>query len=210
MRHYCLGGYEILPPPYPLEFDEWSRQKAQDYLNWFVAHVPERAAYVLEKSVGMALPEGAIPPEVLLDVWAWFLRNAKTERVPQKEIEAQRKQFGHFGSSFVNERRWTVKTEYMIRDVAMLMSAVFTTNYPILYWDFDSKPKRYIFFNQPVLKGFLNLRYGKPFADVFQPVHMVTVQASDFFRGSAQPDALYNLFLHWRQDIPSSEDSKQG
>lgn len=191
-----------------MEFDEWTREKAQDYLNWFVAHIPERADYVLQKSMGMALPEGAINPESLIDVWAWFLQNARTERVPQKEIEAQRKQFSHLGSSFVNERRWTVKTEFMIRDISMLMSAVFTTNYPILYWDFDCKPKRYIFINQLVLKGFLNFRYGKPFADVFQPVHMVTVQASDFFRGSASPEDLFCLFLHRKQDIPSSNSSR--
>lgn len=202
MEHYSLKDYEILPPPYPLEFDDWSKEKAADYLEWFVSHIPARATYLYQTATGNLLPEKAIPPACLIDIWNWFLKHAKTEAVPKQEIERQQQQFGHLGESFISKTRFTVKTEYLIRDIAMLMSAVFTTNYPNLYWDFDSKPKRYIYINQPVLKGFLNTRYGKPFADAFQPVHMVHVQAVKFKKGKSCSTDLFNLFHLWAQDIP--------
>ncbi len=202
MMYYCLADYEILVPPYKLEFYNWTKKNAEDYLKWFIAHIQERAAYVLQKSTGALLPVGKIPPEFLIDVWTWFLQSAEIEKVPPKEVNKQREQFGYLGESFINKTRLSVRTEYIIRDIAMLISAVFTTNYPILYWDFDGTPKRYIFINQPVLKGFLNTRYGKPFADVFQPVHMVSVQASKFLGGRAQDDDLFHLYQIWEQDIP--------
>lgn len=205
MCYYTLKNYEILVPPYPLEFDDWSREKAADYLAWFVLHVPERAAYVYHAATGNSLPDGAIPPECLIDIWSWFLKHAKIEPVPKQEIEYQRQKFGYFGEDFISKTRFNVRTEYLIRDIAMLMSAVFTTNYPNLYWDFASKPKKYIFINQPVLKGFVNTRYGKPFADVFQPVHMVHVQAVKFKERKSCITDLFDLFCLWEQDIPQTE-----
>lgn len=198
--------YEILIPPCNLDYDNWTKKQAEEYLNWFVAHVPERAAYVLKKATGKSLPEGPIPPEVLLHVWKWFLRVATTEPVPEEEQEAQRAAFGHFGEDFIDKEQLSLQTEFIIRDIAMLMSAVFTTNYPVLYWGFDSKPKRYLFINQPVLKGFLNLDYEKPFADVFPPEHMVHVQAARILLHSAHPKDLFNLFQWWRKNIPDQVD----
>lgn len=206
MEHYRLKNYDILLPPYPLNFDRWTREQAGDYLKWFVSHIPERASYILQESIGVILPNGAIPSGLLVDVWKWFLQNAEIEYVPLQEVNTQRKKFGHLGESFICKTRLSVQTEYIVRDIAMLMSAVFTTNYPTLYWDFDCKPKRYIFINQPVLKGFLNTRYGKPFSDVFQPVHMVSVQAVKYLKGKAQDNDLFSLYQYWEKDIPSDDN----
>ena len=98
----------------------------------------------------------------------------------KEEIEAQRAMFSKFGENIIAKTRLTLKTEYIVRDIAMLMSLVFTENYSQLYWDIAVKPKRYVFFHHPVLRGFLdtNPSYPKPFSPDFEPVHMVGVQAS--------------------------------
>ena len=64
MRFFARrAAYEVLPPPYPLDFDHWTADTAQDYLQWYTAHVPERAAYVYRRALGKPLPDGPIDPE---------------------------------------------------------------------------------------------------------------------------------------------------
>lgn len=52
MRFFARrAAYEVLPPPYPLDFDHWTAGTAQDYLQWYTAHIPERAAYVYRRAL---------------------------------------------------------------------------------------------------------------------------------------------------------------
>lgn len=207
MRFFARrAAYEVLPPPYPLDFDHWTAGTAQDYLQWYTAHIPERAAYVYRRALGKPLPDGPIDPEALTGIWAWFLKTAKTEPVPEERRREGCEKFGRFGDTFLSETRFTVLTEFILRDIAMFISLVFTTNHPSLYWDTVQTPKRHVNFQQPVLKGFLNARYGKPFAAAFQPDHMVSVQAAkllpDHGKISAAERDLVNLYRLWEQDIP--------
>lgn len=38
---FNLNNYEVLLPPYPLEYQKWDEAQAQDYLKWFVDKIPE-------------------------------------------------------------------------------------------------------------------------------------------------------------------------
>lgn len=42
MNHYLIDSYEVLVPPFSLEYDTWSSIKAEEYLEWYKAHIPER------------------------------------------------------------------------------------------------------------------------------------------------------------------------
>lgn len=197
-----IDDYEFLLPPFHLDYDHWTRETAQVYLDWFVAHVRERAVYVLQQSNSSSYTQDSSSPEVLLHVWKWFLHIAEIEAVPKRELELQRVKFAQFGEGFISKTRLSVRTEYILRDIAMLVGAVFKANHHCLYWDFDVKPKKYIFLNRPVLKGFLDTRYEKPFAPVFEPVHMVSIQAAKHLDGTAKGSDLINLYKHWEQNIP--------
>ncbi len=205
MKTSKISDYEILLPPYKLDYDSWTCDEAQAYLDWFVSQCRDRAAYVFCRAVPRSGATLKLSPDVLEQVWTWFLRTAEIEAVPQQEQDIQRVKFGHFGESFISKVRLSIRTEYIIRDIAMLMSLVFTANHRCLYWGFDAKPKRYIFYNHPVLKGFLDTRYAKPFAPVFEPVHMVGVQAAKYLDGTGRNDDLINLYQHWEQHIPTSK-----
>lgn len=201
VKYFLLKGYDILVPPFPLEYDEWSQKRAEEYLEWYVAHIPERVKYLSQKA-GVQITGERIPPETLIDIWAWFFQNAEIEKTPKKELEKQRVAFGQFGESFIAKTRYTVRSEYILRDIAMYLSAVFTTNHPVIHWDIIRKPKRDIFYHQPVLKGFLDTRYEKPFESTFQPDHMVHIQAVGFRKGNGSSSDLLNLYRLWEQDIP--------
>lgn len=205
------NNYSLLLPPYKLDYDNWSLIKAQDYLHWYVDNMPSRAEYVVENAIGEGNLKAPINPTILIDVWKWFLKNAIIEFVPHDIIAGERKNFGNFGESFISDERFSVNTEYIIRDIAMLVSFIFTTNHNTLFWDIITKPKKHIFYMQPVLKGFVNTSYGKPFKDSFQPDHMVYVQAAkllpDDGKVCAAENDLYNLYNRWENDIPDSSMS---
>lgn len=199
MKKYNIKDYEVLLPPYELDFDNWNHKKAQDYLEWFKSNLYERSVYVYNKAVTKSDTVLDTSPEVLRKVWKWFLKIAEIEKVPEKE---QKGEFGYLGESFISRTQLSVLTEFIIRDIAMLMSVVFMENHSCLYWDFDTKPKQYIFLNHPVIKGFVDNRAGKPFYPVFEPVHMVHVQASGILENEATVNDLINIYYKWESTIP--------
>lgn len=200
-NHLLINGYEVLVPPFSLEYDTWSSIKAEEYLEWYKTHIPERIKYLSHKA-GVQITEERIKPETLTDIWTWFFQNAEIEKVPKRELEKQQAAFGQFGDSFFAKTRYSVRSEYILRDIAMYLSAVFKTNHPAIHWGIIRKPKRHVNYNQPVLKGFLDTRHGKPFESTFQPDHMVHIQAVRFCEGTGTPNDLLNLYRIWEQDIP--------
>ena len=202
MKMNLSRQYSILVPPFQLDYDSWSKKKTDQYLHWFVANAPERAVYLLKWLSLDCGHEETISPDVLLPVRTWFLNAARYEPMPLREREAQRAAFEHFGERFLSKERLDTLSEYILRDIGMLVGHIFVSNHSALFWGVDDKPKRYIFRNRPVVKGFLDLHYGKPFAAVFEPVHMVEVQCAKILDGTAKGTDLMNLYQHWAQNIP--------
>lgn len=62
--------------------------------------------------------------------------------VPEERRREECEKFGRFGDTFLSETRFTILTEFILRDIAMFISLVFTTNHPSLYWDTVQTPKR--------------------------------------------------------------------
>lgn len=206
-----LYGYEVLSPPFALDFENWTKDKAEEYKSWFIGNMHERAEYVMKMCRSRSSRQIQLTsPDNLLTVWRWFRRIARTEQIPRKEIEAQRARFGYLGESFVSKKRMTVLTESIIRDIAMLLSVILTENYNNLYWEIVQKPKSDVWYNHPVLKGFINdsLNYPKPFAASFEPVHMVKVQATKYINGRSSDSDLFDLYNLWIKWIPEAMDTQ--
>ena len=161
-----LSNYEILPPPYPLEYDNWSEEQAQDYLKWFVSKIPERVDYVCwryRKDNIFSSKLDPDDPESLLQIWRWFLPRAKIEQMPKEVAEAHLAAFSHLGGSWRDTRQLSTCTEYVTRDIGMLMGHIFTTNFSQqLYWTTEKGVKHYIWRWHPVLKGFIYTANGIP------------------------------------------------
>ena len=200
------SDYSILLPPYKLDFDNWTKEQADDYLTWFVDHVPIRAQYLVDyynshKLIGRRI--SATDPSSLLPIWRWFLNHAIIEPMPEAEIQRQRMIFGKLGESMIAKKRFDVVSEYIIRDIAMLMSHIWFSNHSVLSWCVDYKPKKYVFVNRPVIQGFIMTEYEKPFHAKFEPVHMVKTQAVRLFRNRADGSDLMKVFNQWDKYIPS-------
>lgn len=132
MSHYLLKDYEVLVPPFPLEYDEWSHERAVEHLEWYKAHIPERVKY-LSQNAGVQITEERFKPETLTDIWTWFFHNAEIEKISKRELEKQQAAFGQFFDSFLAKTRYSVRSENILRNIAMYLSAVFTTNHPAIH-----------------------------------------------------------------------------
>lgn len=202
-----LYRYDVLVPPFQLDYDNWVLSQAYEYKDWFVENMHERAEYVIKKS-GVAKKQSAnewvASPEILIKVWKWFRSIVKYEPVPSKELEEQRSQFARFGENFITKKRLTVLSKLIIQDIAMLLSVMLTNNYSCLYWDVVRKPKNHIWINRPVIKGFIdaNPDYPKPFDASFQPVHMVKVQAAKIPDSESSDTDLFDLYNYWINLVP--------
>lgn len=209
-----LYGYSVLEPPFSLNYYDWTKEQAKEYKDWFIKNMYERAEYVMEVSCTSSLLNDTIhctdisSPNNLITVWKWFRKVVRYEPRPQQEIEAWRTRFGDIGVSTISKVQLTVLSEFIVRDIGMLMSVILTENYSHLYWDIIKRPKNHIYINRPVIKGFIddNPKYPKPFAASFEPVHMVGVQASKILRGKSTDTDLFDIYKLWVSWIPKTPD----
>ena len=204
---FDLSNYEVLLPPYPLEYEKWDEAQAQDYLRWFVGKIPERVDYVCwryHKDNFFSRKLDPNDPESLLRIWRWFLPRAKIEQMPKEEAEAHLAAFSHLGGTWLDTRQLSPCTDYVMRDIGMLLGHIFITNHPQLYWTTEKNEKRYIWRWHPVLKGFVYIVGDKTTYPPFEPVHMVGVQGSRVLDNDAAASDLFNIYENWEKQIPRS------
>ena len=178
-----LELYQPLLPPFQLDYDNWSSQKAAEYLAWFVEQVPERTEYIT-KLISKELRKPGLakmaPRKKLRYVWRWFIKVAETEPVPEEELallEPIRVKFGEQSGLYCTIQL-TTRTEYVVRDIGMLFAQLLLEQSECLSWSVVSKPERYVFVNRPILVGFLDTRFTPAFKAETDPIHLVRVQAS--------------------------------
>jgi len=203
---FTLNNYQILPPPYPLTYRTWTERQAQDYLNWFVSKIPERVDYLCRRYhrdnfLNRALDPG--DPKSLIRIWRWFLPRAKIEQMPPEEAKAHLAAYSYLGGAWLDTRRLSTCTEYVMRDIGMLLGHIFTTNYPQqIYWTTEKLKKGYVWRWHPVLKGFVYMVDEKPTYPSFEPVHMVGVQGSRLLNKSMAAGDLFHIYQIWEEQIP--------
>ena len=199
--HFRKLNYDILVPKLDKSIFQLNEKEAADYFAWFMERVPERVAYVSKVCAKeLHIPEEKMDcsPESLVLLWKWFRRRARTEKVPRPKEEKQSKSFPD--SVWKNDRQLTLETEYILRDIGMYFGETFRKNNSSIYWTYYTKPKRDFFVNHPLLKGFVDRSYGKPFEACFEPIHMAGVQASRILKKDSQDTDLlriYNIWVKW-------------
>jgi hypothetical protein len=203
MHWYCKKlNYDILIPKLDKNIYELTEKEAALYFEWFMAMLPERVAYVSNictMELGISADKLDCSPESLLLLWRWFLRRANTETVTYTE---KNKDYKNFPSRiWKNERKLTLETEYILRDVGMYLGETFRNHNPNLYWTYYTQPRRDFFVNHPLLKGFVERAFGQPFEASFEPIHMAGVQAAKIMNKTAKEVDLFNLYNMWVQKI---------
>ena len=102
---------------------------------------------------------------------------------------------------FRDKRQLTLETEYILRDVGMYLGETFRKNHSHIYWTYYTKPKRNLFVNHPLLKGFVDMTMGVPFHADFEPIHMAHVQASKILSKKSKNEDLINIYTIWSQKM---------
>ena len=194
--------YDLLVPPLGLDFVKMTPKQSKENFDWFMQKITERTMYLINrcsKDIKASPDELKFSPETLKIIWRWFLKTARMEKTPNDELEQMKKQFAHLGESFINKEKFTVVTEYIIRDIGMYLGQVFTVNYKNIYWDYYTKPKNDFFVNRPQLFGFVDNNYNPPFKPTFEPIHMTGVQAAKLFDNTHKETDLYDIFMKWKE-----------
>ena len=155
--------YEILIPPLTKPMSEFSSAETKTFFDWYMNEVPKRIEYVAvmcSKYLDINPSNMDLSPESLTHIWQWFLEIAEIERTPNSQLKHIKEQYKDFPFSFseylVNESKeqFSLKTEYIIRDIGMYMGQVFVHNNPRIHWGYYEKPKTDFFVNVPLLLGF--------------------------------------------------------
>ena len=173
-----FSDYNFIIPPIEVPIARMNSKQSKEYFDWFVNMAPQRGKYLfnycIKKTGGVFnIWEG----ESLRGIWKWFLNNAETEVIP--------------------EERFSLKTELLLMDIGMYVGTMFDVNTKA-YWGYYRKPKSDFYVNQPVLLGFKDRSFDPPFKMVFEPIHMVHVQAANIWDKTSSEDDLLNLYNQWK------------
>lgn len=198
--HFKQLTYDILIPKLGKSIFKLTEEEAAAYFEWYMEQVPQRVSYVSQvcaKELHIPVERMDCSPESLLLLWKWFRKRAKTE--PAILSEEEKKHPAYANGMFHNTRQLTLETEYIIRDIGMYLGETIRKNHPQIYWAYNTKPKRSMFVNHPLLKGFVDMTTGVPFQAEFEPIHMAGVQASKILLHKSRETDLYDIYIIWSQ-----------
>ena len=196
--------YDILIPPFDKNPQEFNSGETREYFDWYMEHIPKRICYLSQRSrcnLDMSFYS-------LIDLWKWFLKIAEIEKTPEDRLDAMRNELSHHSKFFIDqvisesEVQFSLQTEYILRDIAMYVGEVFVRYSEKITWGYHTDLDKDSFANLPLLQGFEDHDFTPPFPMEFEPIHMVSVQASNLFDGDQNSRDLYNLCQQWIDFIP--------
>ena len=143
----------------------------------------------------------------LIDIWGWFLKNAETEKTPiikineiKRQLKGQPKEIAEAVLKEQSEQ-FSLETEYILRDIAMYFGEVYVKNNSSISWGYHTDVKADSFANMPLLVGFEDREFDPPFKAIFEPLHMLHVQACNIFDNSQSDKDLLNLYKTWQRMV---------
>lgn len=193
-------AYQSTLLPLRSSYNDLTKKQADDKFKWFLAQIPEHVSYLIKNcSKDMGLSEGALDYSdgSILPLWTWFVKYGEVRPYTREERIEKERLFGHLGPSMVGSKCLTYETELMVQDIGLYVAEVFLHNYDVVKWDYVRKPKSDMFFQNPVITGFLDTNYQPAFRPFFQPIHMAGVQAARMIDDTATPNDLLNIYKLW-------------
>jgi hypothetical protein len=185
--------YEIIRPPFILEFRTMSQREASEYYGWFIEQIPIRIR-ILEQVV-QSVPsyqswQADGTPESLDKLGHWFSQQVRTRKKTEKEKEEiYRKAPSWFRNVETGDWELTDQTLSLAIDIGMYFGYIIKKNVPGLEWILIKKPRNDADFQQPVLAGKSKL--------VLNPVRIVVTYAYSLADISQGPGRLRELYNTW-------------
>lgn len=178
--------YTICVPPISKPFESFNSAETKSYFDWYVNIIPDRIQYltkVISDDLGTGNKFNILSPESLVQIWTWFLREAKIETTASDALHLD------------------MQTEYIVRDIGMYVGEMFNSHYSCINWGYYEMPKTDFFVNRPLLIGFKDNSISPPFNMVFEPIHMIRVQACKLLSNRQKNDDLLKLYNKWAEKI---------
>jgi hypothetical protein len=187
--------YEIIDPPFYIDFRSFSKKEHEAYREWFFSIMPERIKILTQavhSTLGFELWEPDYSPESLNLLGQWFAQVAETREKTAEEIEAERELMKGFAVGIAT-KVINNKTISVCYDIGMYLSQVFLKQYPQLTWDQNTTARKSLDYGQLVLKGFGGL--------IFNPVYMMETLATPLAYKTKAGEQLRELYEIWKKYI---------
>lgn len=148
-------NYPLLIPPFDIDFSEMSPAQAREHLEWFVSQIPER----LDLLSGVSTISLDYSNESLIHLWEWFLPRVSIERKSNEELSNSLSVIPEwlketFSQNPRHTKKLTKESTVLAIDISMYFSNMFLYKYPMLKWSVNTKSKKYVYYNMPVISGF--------------------------------------------------------
>jgi len=180
------------------DYKNMTKKEAKVYFEKFVAEIPTRIE-VLEKYANEKCKANLVfdyTVESLVPLWSWFEGIMTVEEKTPEEIQRDLDVLADWMHEIVlqNTTRPSLETIAISLDIGVYFAEVFRrNNADKIYWDYVSKNKRYISYNHPVLKGFIN--------DGDMDPNLLIKTCVSCSLDKKEPDMLVDLYNVWSGDI---------
>jgi hypothetical protein len=195
-------SYNIIKPPFVLDFFSMGKADLKNYFNWYLAVMPERITELeaaIRETPGFHLWRADYTPDSLDALGNWFV--AEVETRPRTAEEVQEKYKLPFPDAVPNEEL-TNRTISLAMDIGMYLGKTLQNNYGHLEWTQFLNDKRFIDYGQPVLVGF-----GKVPMNPFQ---LVIVFARAIKNKRRSGERLRQLYDIWAKEAATSNGGRSG
>lgn len=173
---------QVSMPPSSKPFDQMNGSEAEDFFAWHLRELPSRL-----HNMGVILDfELSYTPDSLAELW-------------EKLIGYHKRCFNRLHLS----RGEREKFENLLCCAGLYLAEVFVKNNPEISWACNTETQKGdYFYNKPVLIGFSDTSVSPPFCMVFEPYHMIHVQAVKIEQARiAKPNDLLELYEKWCEHI---------
>jgi hypothetical protein len=194
-----LPNYEIVAPPFFLDFSQMSRAELKAYYAWFLAEIPSRMRILqaaVRDTAGFRSWRANETVASLDKLGRWFAKVTTSRPRTEEEINAIKAQcttipFEDLGVG----PELTDETFSLAFDIGMYFGRVMLTNHRSLVWTQELRRKGSIDYGLAVIAGFKsNARLN--------PVWAMQVAANGFVAKVKGPDDIVRLYHVWAGSVP--------
>jgi hypothetical protein len=186
-------NYNLIQPPYKLNFKLMDRKQANEFSNWFITQIPERITELtryVKSTPGFENWDANLSPNSLDDLGTWFYSHVQTRPRSKQETEAiYSNSPGWFKQIEIPDYDISGLTISICIDIGMYICQILLMNMQGLRWEVVTKPKNNVNFQMPVLKGDGKLS--------FSPIQLLTTLAYGIAAGTKKAKDLRDLYETW-------------
>lgn len=149
-----MDVYELIDPPFSLQFRDMTRRQLREYAHWFHESTPARVAQLgraVSATSGYELWQPDYSPASLVDLSTWF--DCEVELRPRTDEELRSIRGAISIPIHVSEHELTDRTISLSMDIGMYFGQVVLRNVPGTEWTQRFTAKTSIDYGQPVIIG---------------------------------------------------------